>query len=49
MKKKLYYVKYEVMARNIKEAVSRKGKVYEVLEASEQPSGEKAQPGFKTK
>ena len=45
--KKLYLVKREVYANSIKEALSKKGSVYEVVEAANQPVDQKKVTGFK--
>lgn len=49
--KKLYIVKREVLATSIKDAMRRRGKIYEVSEAAEslQPIEEKPTKGFKPK
>lgn len=46
MKKNLYYVKYEVIAENMEKALKSKGKVYEIVLATEQPT-EIKKIGFK--
>lgn len=48
MKKRLYFVKREVWAKDIKEALTAKGKVYEAALADDryQPENKKVIPGF---
>lgn len=35
MKKKLYFVKREVMATSVRDAMRHQGKIYEIVEAAE--------------
>lgn len=51
MKKKLYFVKREVMASSLKGAMTARGSIYEILLAreSDQPVEEKPTKGFKPK
>lgn len=51
MKEKLYLVKREVRARNIKEAMNKDGVIYEIVLADEkfQQEEEKKETGFNVK
>ena len=46
IKKRMYLVKREVMAKNIKEALLNKGRIYEVQECKEEPIEEIRPIGF---
>ena len=48
MKKKLYFVKSEVLAHGIKEAITARGTIYEIVMAQDQPV-ENKKIGFKKK
>lgn len=46
LRKKLYYLKYEVMATDIKDALTRRKKIYAIEEAINQPPQPFEQVGF---
>lgn len=46
-KKKIYFVKREVLAFNIQEAMTAKGRIYEIHESAQPPEEIKPINGFK--
>lgn len=46
MKKKIYYVKREVLATSIKKAMTARGVIYEIQESTSQPQ-QNSKIGFK--
>lgn len=47
VRKKVYLVKREVVATSVKQALTAKGVIYEVVESNQEPPKKKEDPGFK--